>query len=52
MSTHYRTFVVRRLDGVDQDVAIDKKANGMDLLEKVFAWLRVYNLQQECMQLP
>ncbi len=41
--SHYRTYVVRRLDGVDQDVAIDKKANGMELIDKVglMQWLDV-----------
>ena len=34
--SHLRTYMVRRLDGVDQDVAVDKKANGIDLLDKVY----------------
>lgn len=33
--THLRTYLVRRLDGVDQDYQVDKKANGSDLLDRV-----------------
>lgn len=34
MSTN-RSYIVRRLDGVDQEYTLDKKANGSDLLDKV-----------------
>ena len=30
-----RTYQVRRLDGVDQDYQVDRKANGSDLLDRV-----------------
>lgn len=33
--SHGKTYIVRRLDGVDQDVSVDKKATGGVLLEKV-----------------
>ena len=33
--SHGKTYIVRRLDGFDQDVTVDKKATGGDLLDKV-----------------
>lgn len=33
--SNLRTYIVRRLDGVDQDYTVDKKCNGSDLLDKV-----------------
>lgn len=33
--SHLKSYIVRRLDGVDQDVNLDKKANGSELLDRV-----------------
>lgn len=30
-----RTFIVRRLDGAEQEVTVDKKAVGEELMDKV-----------------
>ena len=30
-----RTYLIRRLDGVEQDYTVDKKCNGSELLDKV-----------------
>ena len=33
--SHTRTFIVRRLDGAEQEVSVDKKAIGDELMDKV-----------------
>ena len=52
--SHGKTYIVRRLDGFDQDVTVDKKATGGDLLDKVRAvrsLARNSNGQRKCMRL-
>lgn len=33
--SNLRTYLIRRLDGVEQDYIVDKKCNGSELLDKV-----------------